>query len=196
MRISRTTAARGFTMTELAIVLGIIGIILGAIWVAASRVYQNNKVQVAVRDAATIVQGYRSLFTTHAVDTGVALADETCLGVTSGFFPSDMILASATCTTGTTTTYPRHPWNNYVQVYTDQTYQGIQIYFANLTQAACNQLAGQLSNASDVIYENISGTAQYLSPFAANTPYTNSQINTACNIANNGNYVTIEFKAR
>ena len=39
-----TPRKKGFTLTEIAIVLGIIGLILGAIWVAAASVYQNQRI--------------------------------------------------------------------------------------------------------------------------------------------------------
>jgi prepilin-type N-terminal cleavage/methylation domain-containing protein len=55
---------RGFTLTEIAIVLGIIGIILGAIWGAASAVYSNNKTQTAERGITATAQAVRSMFAT------------------------------------------------------------------------------------------------------------------------------------
>jgi prepilin-type N-terminal cleavage/methylation domain-containing protein len=51
----------GFTLTELAIVLGIIGLILGAIWTAAAAVYQNMRVTNAVRDIQTITYNTQNL---------------------------------------------------------------------------------------------------------------------------------------
>ena len=43
----RRQRRRGFTLTEIAIVLGIVGLILGAIWVAAAAVYNNLRVSHA-----------------------------------------------------------------------------------------------------------------------------------------------------
>ncbi|MGQ3505077.1 type II secretion system protein, partial [Enterococcus faecalis] len=52
----REQAKRGFTLTEIAIVLGIIGLILGAIWVAAGAVYSNLRVSKATTQLLQITQ--------------------------------------------------------------------------------------------------------------------------------------------
>ena len=49
---------RGFTLTELAIVVGIIGSILGAIWMASSSVNGNAKGQKALTETMQILTGY------------------------------------------------------------------------------------------------------------------------------------------
>lgn len=56
---SRTV--RGFTLTEAAIVLGIVGLILSAIWVAAGSVYANYRVGKTAEQLLSIVQSVRSL---------------------------------------------------------------------------------------------------------------------------------------
>lgn len=76
---------RGFTLTEIAIVLGIIGLILGAIWAAASSVYANQKSNKAQQGILAAAQAVRSMFATSA-NTGVA----TPTPITSpGMFPTD-----------------------------------------------------------------------------------------------------------
>jgi prepilin-type N-terminal cleavage/methylation domain-containing protein len=64
---------RGFTLTEIAIVLGIIGLILGAIWGAASSVYANKKVSDAERGITSTAAAVRSSFATSN-STGAASA--------------------------------------------------------------------------------------------------------------------------
>lgn len=64
--IGSRTQKRGFTLTEIAIVLGIIGLILGAIWSAAASVYANHRVSTANRDVLTIAQGMRGLYATQS----------------------------------------------------------------------------------------------------------------------------------
>ena len=53
---------RAFTLTELAIVLGIIGVILGAIWTAAAKVYTNNKVTRATNELLAISNNIKQLY--------------------------------------------------------------------------------------------------------------------------------------
>jgi Tfp pilus assembly protein PilV len=79
---------RGFTLTEAAIVLGIVGLILGSIWVAAAAVYRNMRVSTTSNQLLQITQSIRSMHATSAtVDsaiTAVALA-------TAGAIPGDML---------------------------------------------------------------------------------------------------------
>jgi type II secretory pathway pseudopilin PulG len=53
---------RAFTLTEIAIVLGIVGFILGSIWAAASAVYSNMKISQAQEGITYTAQKTRSMF--------------------------------------------------------------------------------------------------------------------------------------
>jgi prepilin-type N-terminal cleavage/methylation domain-containing protein len=104
---------RGFTLTELAIVLGVIGTILGAIWTATARVSSSNKATRAAAQVPVILAGYRSMFAQHAVDTPAGWYDITCMGMNAAFFPSDMMPPAYACSGGAPslpTIYPSSPW--------------------------------------------------------------------------------------
>jgi prepilin-type N-terminal cleavage/methylation domain-containing protein len=61
---------RGFTLTEIAIVLGIIGLILGAIWGAASAVYEKSKIAQAEQGITATASAVRAMYAT-SLNTGV-----------------------------------------------------------------------------------------------------------------------------
>jgi len=87
MRIDLRRASReerGFTLTEIAIVLGIIGLILGAIWAAASAVYSNIKVSDAERGITSTAQAVRSMF---AASNSTGAAGAGTIITTPGMLP-------------------------------------------------------------------------------------------------------------
>ncbi len=91
---------RGFTLTEIAIVLGIMGLILGAIWAAASSVYNNQRINSASNDIASIVQGVRKLY---AMSNGTgATANTNITGdlVLAKAVPSNMVNSGTTYVVG------------------------------------------------------------------------------------------------
>lgn len=191
---ARNRPMRGFTLTELAIVLAVVGVILGAIWVAASKVGMNNKAQRSAAEILQIVDGYRSLYSTRGIDVASA-TDVTCIGVDSGFFPQNMVVS--TCTSGTNTTYPRPSWggSSYVSVTANPTYQGILVTIGRLDKAACNMTMNAISASPDIIYQRINTVNQYLPPFASNSFYTTSDISDNCTSASS-NTIGIMFNAR
>ncbi len=88
--------SRGFTLTELAIVLSIMGLILGAIWTAASKVYFNQKITKSVTQTLAIAEGIKAAFPNGSIpaSTGAVL---TGFVIDSGIAPSDMLQPPATC---------------------------------------------------------------------------------------------------
>jgi len=197
----RTTLAhreRGFTLTEMAIVLGIIGTILSAIWVAGSRVSAGNKVQQASAETMQILSGYQSLYVSHPVDTA-GRTDVTCEGVNAGFFPANMVSATTTCATGTPSTYPSSPFGTAaggqdVQVISGGTYNGIIIEFDGLSQGACTSLASAIATAPNIIYANINATTEGAGQPLGSTGWSAATISGLC-VAGNGNYVEVMFPA-
>jgi prepilin-type N-terminal cleavage/methylation domain-containing protein len=112
---------RGFTLTELAIVLGIIGTILGAIWVAASRVYNNQKTDTAVTEILAIANGVRAMYPGGVISTGGIL---TALLMNNGIISADMFGSCATApwstqsvgNGGPTNGCAFSPWNQQIEV--------------------------------------------------------------------------------
>jgi prepilin-type N-terminal cleavage/methylation domain-containing protein len=85
---------RGFTLTEIAIVLGVMGIILGAIWGAASTVYANKKTTSALQEVLAIVANVRGLYTNGQIPASTVLSP---MLINAGQVPSNMV---GSCTGG------------------------------------------------------------------------------------------------
>jgi type II secretory pathway pseudopilin PulG len=86
MKRNQARDVRGFTLTEAAIVLGIVGLILAAIWAAAAAVYANMRVNDAQRGITMAAQQTRSMYAVSA-DTGVDGENIT----SPGLFPSSWV---------------------------------------------------------------------------------------------------------
>lgn len=65
-----TTLRRGFNLVEAAIVLGVVGLVIGGIWTAASAVSFNTKVNDTVLLISTVTNNLRTLMRDHRPTTG------------------------------------------------------------------------------------------------------------------------------
>ena len=81
---------RGFTLIEIAIVLTIVGLVIGGIWLAASTVTTNNKSRQAQEQAVQIIQSIKNGF---ASQTGAAPATgvTTTVAKNAGWFPASSV---------------------------------------------------------------------------------------------------------
>ncbi len=194
--LSFRTKTRGFTLTEIAIVLGIAGIVLAAIWAAGAAVSANSKVKTATSELAFILDGYKNMYSANGVDFS---GDVTCVGVTAGYFPPPMVQGA--CTSLDFTSYPQHPWPDlsvptYVSVRADSADQGIVIKFAGLPQGACVQYAAQVVNIPELLEEQINGVKKLFPPLGSDAPFAIGDLTTTCNKTSNSNNVVLMFKGR
>ena len=88
---SRSNKPRGFTLTELALVLSIVGLVLGGVWVAASALYENMRLNKASTHLITIVQNIRKSMATSPSFGGAAGANITNRMRDRGVFPVDAL---------------------------------------------------------------------------------------------------------
>lgn len=98
---------RGFSLTELAVVLGLVGVVTGAIWVAASAVYRNARIKTASDQMGQIAQNVRAL---HALQTTIDAAVTQTQWIAHGVFPADMVVGTG----GSATTLNR--WGGVTRV--------------------------------------------------------------------------------
>lgn len=180
---NRRGKLRAFTLTEMAIVLGIIGIILGAIWVAASAVYENNRTARARAQVMQIVNAFKSIYGGKRVNIA-DWTDLTALAINNGFVPQEMVNGSTAV----------GPWSgSVVTIYSNQSWNGIVVYYNNLAQTACNHFANAVGTTNPgLIYVVINGQARLLPPIGVNSAFTTADVNTYCNLAT-GNYVYVIY---
>jgi len=82
---------RGFTLTEIAIVLGMMGLVLGAIWTAASSVYTNQRSLHGATAVMQVAQGVRALFGSSNTTGYAAATVMTPTLLSAGVIPTDLI---------------------------------------------------------------------------------------------------------
>lgn len=176
---------RGFTLTEIAIVLGIIGIILGAIWAAAATVYENMRAERAAGDVLTIVGGWRSIYGAKQVDVA-DWTDITAATINAKIMPPDMIQTG-------NTSYGVGPWSgSYVYVYGIQTQNAVDVLVWDISQSACNRLAQAiLGSSSAPIQAGLNNDWRTFPPLGTSPYYTTTDIANDCANSNtNAIFVT------
>jgi prepilin-type N-terminal cleavage/methylation domain-containing protein len=162
-----SSARRAFTLMELAIVLGIAGIVLGAVWTYAANAYHNYNVSKAIQGVATITDNVRNNFmgmpkgnSASPTEMLISVNDAECNNVAFknctksldalGLIPADM-RRNPSAAPGTsqidhpmdhTTTAP----SGSLGVYVTNTYGNpiIAYYLHSLTQEYCIKLLMQL----------------------------------------------------
>jgi type II secretory pathway pseudopilin PulG len=108
---------RGFTLTELAIAFGVIGLVLGAVWGAASKAFAAQKVTHAVQEVISLAYNVRALY---GGDTAVDTGNLTQSFINAKLYPAEM-LNNSSCSgysndAGGETPCPLDPWNGEMSI--------------------------------------------------------------------------------
>jgi len=155
---------RAFSLIEAAIVLGIIGLVIGGIWAATNEVRQRNKANRAAENILFMVDKARRMYPPTEYPAACCTSGSiTGNAVQAGVIPRDWV-------SGTTmiTEYGRGTGNNGISLGNYTTYgqtMAIQIagreggYTTGMTQAECNALIGafasRFKNGNNFIYLQI-----------------------------------------
>lgn len=183
---------RGFTLTEIAIVLGIIGLILGAIWVAASAVYSNLRLSRSQQELLQIAQAVRSMYATQTTIAAAAGVDQTASLAPAGVFPSDAAIFAGGAWT------VNGPWSgSTISVWSATNAvagDSFVVEFVNIPNNACINLLPSVTGAGrdpGLTYANGNATGAAITPgnIAASPvaiPVNSAAAATACGNAGGG----------
>lgn len=177
---------RGFTLTEVAIVLGVIGLILAGIWTAAAMVYENNRTSKAINEITLITQNLKSTYGGGKSSLDANGTDITAGMIGSGVFPADMVSSS-------TTSYALAPWpSSQVKIVSALSLNSVGITYSAITPDACLRL-GQAFNSptmsADLTSLTINSTVWTFAPYGTSAAPNLSAIQSACGTSNG----SIEF---
>jgi prepilin-type N-terminal cleavage/methylation domain-containing protein len=196
----RRQRRRGFTLTEIAIVLGIVGLILGAIWVAAAAVYNNLRISHMNTAVLQIVQGTRTLYATQNQITPGDLSSSL---IDAKVIPSDLVAATA----GTLV----DPWGGTMFVGGTSDGLAIAVTINGMTTSGCvglvSEIAGTQHDVSLQVSSAVANTdapatpamasgaavTNSTPPLTAGTPFTGTPTGTGCTAASNSNSAVFVF---
>lgn len=143
--VNDNRSTKGFTLTELAIVLGVAGIILGAIWVAGAAVYRNQRVAKAQQQITILAANVKSHYSTRNSfpSSGTNLTDEL---FRAGVIPSDMGSTSSALTSGIDGLVTLASWGSAAP------YKNFAITLSNIrSDAECRSLAVRTAGDNPII---------------------------------------------
>lgn len=180
---------RGFSMVEMAIVLGVVGLVMGGVWTLAVKVQQTARVQQAVEQVIAVNKNIRSYYQSQpCIPTGNQTAVLTGLPG-QNIFPREMLGGGGVVDL----------WNGGVQVLGVDGACGylFQLSFLALPAATCAELVPKLTASSEasrgLVAASINGT-----PLQALPPNPAAIIGAGagqCNVAATA-AVTLNYKLR
>jgi len=131
----RAKARRGFNLVEAAIVLGVVGLVIGGIWVAAAAVQSNLRKSDASKGLIQIVQNVRNLYYGQSPSATGAITTQL---VNANAIPGNFI-------SGTTAI---NPWNGAITVSIAGSSDQIDVAYAGIPRDGCIELTSRNTNIS------------------------------------------------
>ena len=94
LNITHQAKRKGFNLIEAAIVLGVVGLVIGGIWVAASAVMENIKVNKTVEGVFTIARNAQNLIS-RADSAAMGAIDMVPMFINAKIVPEDWVFGDA-----------------------------------------------------------------------------------------------------
>lgn len=142
----------GFSLIEAAIVLGIVGLVIGGIWAAASTVNENLKVSRTVQGVLSTCAEAAKVFSRGTISSGTIEVDRTDVAIAAKIFPADWISGSSVITPyGSPAYMSEYPmgWDDPNDPSPVDSRDGTSsIYFGNLTPRLCTKIIQGMNTGS------------------------------------------------
>lgn len=127
---------KGFSLIEAAIVLGIVGLVIGGIWVAASAVQTNLRESTASQGVLQIVNNVRNLYYGQSLTATATITSDL---VSAGAIPGDLLQG----------TNARNPWNGSITVaIAGASFDQFTVAFPAVPRDSCVELISRNTNLS------------------------------------------------
>lgn len=136
----RKHSSKGFNLIEAAIVLGVVGLVIGGIWVAAAAVQQNLRETDASKGLIQIVQNTRALFYGQSPTATATITTDL---IAANAIPANFIINSTTA---------RDPWNGAVAVrIAGASFDKLEVDYVAVPQSSCISLTSKNTNITSGI---------------------------------------------
>ncbi len=123
----------GFNLVEAAIVLGVIGLVIGGIWVAAAAVQENYRQSKTLEQVLSIASNLTQVYKGIPITSTSFLSDTSNSGIWGSVFPVDMVVSNSI----------RTPYNSLLSLRITNTRSAVfGINFSRVSQ--CASLAPRL----------------------------------------------------
>lgn len=132
--IGHAPKRRGFSLIEAAIVLGVVGLVIGGIWAAAATVNENMKVNATINAVYKIVDGTNNMYKNMPLPTSLVTITPTLIA--SGIIPADMIKDSSNGV---------GPWGGYIWADIRVAPMQLRVYLYRIPKSACVKILMQLA---------------------------------------------------
>ncbi len=190
MTTQRLKKNAGMTLVEATIVLAVASVIIAAVWMVSTVVYENARQYQANRQLQTIVQNVRQLYARMNALTNIA--DVTCTLDAQAAFPVEMRVAQGTPCSGTPAL--NHPWMSLtagsVRVF-NRDATTFAVVFSNLPKKACIGLATKLTGGDITALKNV-----LINSVSTTPPVTIVTSTSRCTAATDTNVIEWQFDIR
>ena len=178
---------RGFNLIEIAIVLAVIGLVIGGIYVAASAVTENNRKQNTQKQLLQIVQNTRAIFATQTTFVAPTYAQIKAMNI----FPGDLQDSGSTFL---------NSYGGATDLTAGSTNQQFQVRMAGLSQGACIDLLtkgfGGTQNVNQIGLVDAGTAAAMIGASGVSDGISVGEATTACSNPSNANTAQFVFNLR